>query len=733
MADHAAVSQTFSYDEAFSRNIGWVTAWEQQVLRGKTVAIAGMGGVGGVHLLTLARLGIGRFHIADLDHFEVANFNRQVGANMKTVGRPKVEVLAEMARDINPEIEIVAFDAGVTEDNADAFLDGVDLFVDGFDFFVLDMRAKIFALCHDRGIPAITAAPIGLGVAYLVFSPTGMSFEDYFRLQGHPDEEQYVNFLMGLVPKALHRTYLMDPTRMDLSGKRGPSSGTACQLCSGVAGIEAVKLLLGRGKVRAAPYYHQFDAYRGKWVCRKLRGGNRNPLQRLKLKIGYRAFSALSRQSSAAPARTTGPELAQILDLARWAPSGDNAQPWRFTILSGDKVRIRIADHSADDVYEYNDAQPTLLSAGFLLETMRIAASAHGRMLWWHYVGREAGDYVVEAELPKAPGVRTDPLHPFVPVRSVDRRAYKTRYLTPNERQALTAALGDELTITWHETRKARWRMAGLAGLATDIRLRIPEAFEVHQRILDWENKRSPDGVPAAAIGLDPLTRKIMRGAMRGGWAKMDRMNRMPGGTVVARLQMDYLPGHGCAAHFAVARKAPPGADDAEASLIRAGQALQRFWLTATELGLSLQPALAPLCFGFYGRHGIDFTADPHIRAKAATLAERLTAVSPAAPDDVLFLGRLGQPRSRGVGPRSVRRSLEELMDQPLGAEGAGDAPAAAETAGEGDVPVMPMLVDGDATDPSAGDKKDKYDALFEARYRHRRVRLASGVANDGD
>src|SRR3954467_6277338 len=60
-----ARSFDFDYDEAFSRNIGWVTEWEQQILRTKRVAIAGMGGVGGLHLLTLARLGIGAFHISD--------------------------------------------------------------------------------------------------------------------------------------------------------------------------------------------------------------------------------------------------------------------------------------------------------------------------------------------------------------------------------------------------------------------------------------------------------------------------------------------------------------------------------------------------------------------------------------------------------------------------------------------------------------------------------------------
>jgi tRNA A37 threonylcarbamoyladenosine dehydratase len=74
----------FDYDQAFDRNIGWLSAAEQREFRHCKVAIAGCGGVGGAHLLTLARLGIGRFAIADADTFELANFNRQVGATVPT-------------------------------------------------------------------------------------------------------------------------------------------------------------------------------------------------------------------------------------------------------------------------------------------------------------------------------------------------------------------------------------------------------------------------------------------------------------------------------------------------------------------------------------------------------------------------------------------------------------------------------------------------------------------------
>ena len=61
----------FNYQEAFSRNLGWVTEAEQALLSQKCVAIAGMGGVGGGHLLSLARLGVGRFRISDFDQFEL--------------------------------------------------------------------------------------------------------------------------------------------------------------------------------------------------------------------------------------------------------------------------------------------------------------------------------------------------------------------------------------------------------------------------------------------------------------------------------------------------------------------------------------------------------------------------------------------------------------------------------------------------------------------------------------
>lgn len=278
--------KSFTYEEAFSRNIGWLTWKEQQQLRHKRVALAGLGGVGGIHLLTLCRLGIGKFHLADFDVFDLVNFNRQAGATVSTLGQDKLDVMIRQARDINPEVEIKKFVDGVTTDNLDEFLDGVDIYVDGLDFFAIQTRQQVFAACAVKRIPAVTAAPLGMGVALLNFLPGGMSFDDYFRLDDGSEAEKPLRLLIGLAPARLQMSYLVDPSTVDLSNRKGPSTIMACQLCAGAAATESLKILLGRGPVRMAPKGYHFDVYRNKLALTWRPGGNRNPLNRLAIAIG---------------------------------------------------------------------------------------------------------------------------------------------------------------------------------------------------------------------------------------------------------------------------------------------------------------------------------------------------------------------------------------------------------------------------------------------------------------
>jgi molybdopterin/thiamine biosynthesis adenylyltransferase len=288
----------FSYAQAFDRNIGWLTTAEQERLRDARVAIAGLGGVGGAYLLTLVRLGIGRFNLADFDTFEIQNFNRQAGATMATIGRPKIDVMKEMALAINPEVQINAFPDGVNAGNVEVFLTGVDLYLDGLDFFVLDERQRVFATCATRRIPAITAAPLGMGAAMLVFLPGKMTFEQYFRMGDKLEPEKAARFLVGLSPSMLQMGYLVDRSRVDLVGRKGPSTMIACDLCAGIAATEALKILLGRGRVIAAPWGVHFDAYKNKLRRTWRPMGNRHPTQRLLIGAIARRYASAARRKA---------------------------------------------------------------------------------------------------------------------------------------------------------------------------------------------------------------------------------------------------------------------------------------------------------------------------------------------------------------------------------------------------------------------------------------------------
>jgi len=662
--------QSFSYNAAFSRNIGWLTVSEQNRLASKRVAIAGLGGVGGSHLLTLTRLGIGRFNLADFDVFELANFNRQAGATMPNLGRPKLEVMAELARNINPGLDLRLFPDGVRHDNLETFLGDADLFLDGLDFFVLAIRRAVFAACHAYGIPAVTAAPLGMGAALLNFLPGRMSFEEYFRLDGKAEDEQLLRFLLGLSPAMLQGAYLVDPSAVDLAAHRGPSTPMACELCAGLAATHVLKILLGRGTVPAAPRGLHFDAYRNRLVATWRPWGNRNPLQQMALAVGRRRFSgdrsSRSNTDHEAPPATPAE---RILELARWAPSGDNTQPWRFEIISQNHLVVHGRDTRDHCVYDL-DGHASHVAIGALLENIAIAASDQGlRTRVRRRTGTPESRPTFDVELHPDSTVAPDPLLPYVRVRTTQRRRMATRRLSRPEREALQAALGGTFEVAWIEGLARRAQTAHLLFRNAGIRLTIPEAYAVHRDVIQWHARFSEDRIPDRAVGLDPVTTRLMQWAMQS-WERVTFLNRYLAGTWLPRMELDIMPALSCAAHFVITAKQRPETID---DYVAAGRAVQRFWLTATRLSLQLQPEMTPLIFARYCDNGRRFTTDERAWARALRLAEALGEMIGAEERGrAVFMGRVGAGRAPQT--RSTRLSLDRLMvvdDAERGAQGA--------------------------------------------------------------
>jgi molybdopterin/thiamine biosynthesis adenylyltransferase len=272
----------FGYEVLFSRNLGIVSKDEQLILKKSRVGIAGVGGVGGAHAITLARMGIGHFHLADPDFFEAANMNRQFGATFQSLGQSKTIVLKEMIQSINPDAEVTIFDDGINSQNCKIFLQDTDLVLDGIDAFAVSDRRILYESCLAQNIFVIASGPVGLTATLHVFGPGSMSFEDYFDFRScQSEEEMFVAFIVGTCPSFLHWGQI-DSNYIDIGNQRGPSLAPSINLCAALACSEALQILLHRNSSMLAPRYLQFDL-KDKTLAKKyLFWGNRNPLQRLK-------------------------------------------------------------------------------------------------------------------------------------------------------------------------------------------------------------------------------------------------------------------------------------------------------------------------------------------------------------------------------------------------------------------------------------------------------------------
>lgn len=164
-----------------------------EVLQRAHVAVVGVGGVGSWSVEALARSGIGSLTLIDWDDICITNVNRQLHALDGTIGKAKVEILAERVRLINPDCECRAVRAFYSEDNADELLtDDLDCVVDAIDG--VSAKCHLIANCRRRGIRIVTVGGAGGRV-----DPTRIEVVDLSKAYKDP--------LLAYVRKKLRREY----------------------------------------------------------------------------------------------------------------------------------------------------------------------------------------------------------------------------------------------------------------------------------------------------------------------------------------------------------------------------------------------------------------------------------------------------------------------------------------------------------------------------------------------
>jgi hypothetical protein len=349
--------------------------------------------------------------------------------------------------------------------------------------------------------------------------------------------------------------------------------------------------------------------------------------------------------------------LSRILDLARWAPSGDNTQPWRFEVVDDSHVKIHGSDTRAHILYDY-EGHASHIAHGALLETLRIAATGWGLKATWSIITEGDDQHpVYDVILVSDPNMPRDPLFDCIEKRVVQRRPMHTTALTEAQRKALVNAPGHGYVVQLFETGSERRKVAGVLWDSAKIRLTCPEAYPVHKEIIEWGARLSKDRIPEEAVGVDPVTARVMHWVMKS-WARVHFFNRFMFGTIAPRIQLDLLTGLRCAAHVLVRpQKQPENLGD----WVQLGIAVQRLWLTATQQGLHLQPEMTPVIFRWYARAGRKFSALQTLADQSLQLANNFERIAGAAPTDPFgFFARVGV--SEVPVSRSIRLDLANLM-----------------------------------------------------------------------
>ena len=254
------------YKDIFSRNAGLITETEQSLLRHSTVAIAGVGGVGGLLAERLIRIGIGRLKITDPGNFEKSNFNRQFGSSMVTLNHNKAEAVYEQLKDINPTAQIIWDKIGISDErSANGFIHDADFIIDEMDFGMFKQSIRLQRTARQQNKYYFFTSAIGYGALIAIFDPKGLTLEEFddFPTNVNLDGGEKLKVsIERIVPNILtyNSVSLHEVLTTIYDGiSTVPTSSVGVGLASVLAANEAVNIILKKREIPVAPRYIHAD------------------------------------------------------------------------------------------------------------------------------------------------------------------------------------------------------------------------------------------------------------------------------------------------------------------------------------------------------------------------------------------------------------------------------------------------------------------------------------------
>ncbi len=238
------------------------------------IGVAGVGGVGGLLVERLVRLGVGRLKITDPGAFERSDFNRQYGSSMSTLGQNKAEAVFEQLSGINPQARILWSRTGITSpDDAELFVSDCDLLIDEMDLSVFKQSIFLQRAARRKGIYYLFSAAMGFGALTTVFDPAGITLEEYNGLSPDLDLSDTDRLILPAESAApVVPSYIADVAnniniQKILAGEiPAPVISIGAGLASALAANETIRIILDKGDIVKAPQFTYVDLFDRKFM-----------------------------------------------------------------------------------------------------------------------------------------------------------------------------------------------------------------------------------------------------------------------------------------------------------------------------------------------------------------------------------------------------------------------------------------------------------------------------------
>lgn len=233
------------YLERTKRNHYWLGGVDGQMrLQDLKVGVAGLGGMGSNIAEILVRLGVGHIKIADPDIIEVSNLNRQVIANSKTIGVSKAKASAMELRNLSKDFELIVYEDGITEENAQEFVSELDVLIDEIDVFPLMAHRWLHEAANELNLPIYSGFIIGLGTHVYKFQGKDYTLMDFLKHDKAQIEKPTVDFLLDRFvnprPDCLKSDLAMNQFAATVETGNVPIFGTSTFMSHSLLAIRAI-------------------------------------------------------------------------------------------------------------------------------------------------------------------------------------------------------------------------------------------------------------------------------------------------------------------------------------------------------------------------------------------------------------------------------------------------------------------------------------------------------------